>query len=327
MPSKVRSPEWRKRREACVVMGTFCGIVLLSGVPLAAQKQPEPMGAVATRDAKVSGGLEVDGPVARLLTNASITAFDRDAAIALHRGGHVMVCSTSEFHLLHSGTSTALVFGLDRGAIEVFSQSERQDAFLTPDLKLVPVTQGPLDLKLRVTREGDTCIDNTGATAPVLNVTDPFSSASYRVLPGQHVLFVGGDLHKVVDHERSPCGCPSGVPQQVARNAGKPLTPAQAAAAASHPFPEAQSTGLAPDAATANEAPVGVASSQVTTTFNYGEGQGRPPSVGDPPPAADPARTASAGSGPDADRGGFFHAIGRFFHRLFHPAPAPAPAG
>ena len=277
------------------------------------------MGAVATRDARVTGGLEVQGDFARLLANTSVTAYDRDANVALNRGGRVLVCSTSEFHLLRSGVGGALIFGLDRGALEISTESRPQDAVLTPDLKFVPVTKGALDLRLRVTREGDTCVDNGGTGAPVLNVTDPFSSASYRVLPGQHLLFVKGDLHKVVDHERSPCGCaPAAAPRALAAQAGQPATAAQAAAAA-HPFPEAQSAGLAPAADATNVTATGSAGSQVSTTFSYGEGEGRPPSVGDPaatgstaaPPAA--ATTAAKREG----QGGFFHAFGRFFHRLF----------
>ena len=293
-------------------------LALLLTLHSAAQQQPvEVMGAVSTHDAHVTGGLEVDGDIARLFTNVGVTAYNHDAAIALHRGGHVLVCSTSEFHLLHSGGNGSLVFGLDRGAMEIFSESKPQDALLTPDLKITPVTQGQLNLKLRVTREGDTCVDNTGAGAPVLNVADPFSSESYRILPNQHLLFVKGDLHKVVDHERSPCGCPASTPQQLAAKPGQPLTPAQTAAA-THPFPQAQSEGLAPAADASNVAPPGTASSQVSTSFSYGEGQGPPPSVG-PEPATGASGSAAA---TPPRRGGLFHALGRFFHRLFHPDEA-----
>jgi hypothetical protein len=281
-----------------------------------AQQAGEPMGSVATRDARVTGGLEVQGDIARLMTNVSLTASDHDAPIALHRGGHVLVCSTSEFHLLRSGGAGALIFGLDRGAVEIATDSRLQDAVLTPDLKFVPVTRGTLDLKVRVTREGDTCVDNAGAGSPVLNVTDPFSSASYRILPGQHLLFVRGDLRKVVDHEKSSCGCPPAVaPSALAGKAGQ-STPAEQAAAA-HPFPAAQSAGLAPEATPANEAPAGTASSQVTTTFSYGENQGRPPGVADTPVTGATGTTSTKGAA--AQQGGFFHAIGSFFHRLFHP--------
>ena len=295
--------------KCCVVVA----FVALNSCVFAQEPQLQPMGSVATRDARVTGGLEVGGELARLMNNASVTAFDHAAAVALNRGGHVLVCSTSEFHLLHSGTSGALIFGLDRGALEIYSTSETQDVVLTPDLKLTPVTRGSYDLRVRVTREGDTCIENAGVGSPVLNVTDAFSSASYRVLPGQHVLFIGGDLHKVVDRERSPCGCPSAFPSMLAGNAGKPVTPA----AAAHPFPQAESEGLAPPPAPGNEAPVGTAGSQVSTTFSYDNGQGTPP----------PGSVAGTGSTTGSDamapekppQHGFGSALRRFFHKIFHP--------
>lgn len=265
------------------------------------------MGSVSTRDAQVGGGLEVGGEIARLVSNASVTANERAAPVALNRGGHVLVCSTSEFHLLRAGTGGALLYGLNRGAIEIFSGAVTGDVVLTPDLKLTPVTPGSFDLKLRVTREGDTCIDNAGKTAPVLSVTDAFSTENYRVLPGQHLLFVGGDLHKVVDKERSPCGCPFALPPMIAANGKAPT-----AAAAAHPFPQAQSEGLAPTATPGNQAPVGTASSQVTTSFSYDNGQGTPP-PGGVVPAVTPAAEAPA------PKAGFGAAIRHFFHKLFHP--------
>jgi hypothetical protein len=307
--------------------GLVLAPVLALALAPAALAQTDPMGSVTTRDARVTGGLEVQGDTTRLLTNVSVTAHDHAAPITLQRGGGVLVCSTSEFHLLRSGAAGALIFGLDRGAIELVSQSRPQDVVLTPDLKFTPVTKGLLDLKLRVTREGDTCIDNAGSAAPVLNVTDPFSSASYRVLPGQHMMFIKGDLHKVVDHERSSCGCPSTPEPQVAAapSPGQPASPAQAAAAA-HPFPEAESVGLAPAAQPSNEAPVGQVGSQVTTGVSYGEGATPPPVA-----AADAAAGASGVTGVSGASGttgeetppaqpGFLHKLGRFFHHLFHPS-------
>ncbi len=77
-------------------------------------------------------------------------------------------------------------------------------------------------------------------------LNDAFSRASYRLMAGQHVLFERGNLHEVVDNEKSPCGCPgSEKTEHVAENA----TPATKAAA-EHPFPAAESgEGLAPTAA------------------------------------------------------------------------------
>jgi hypothetical protein len=190
------------------------------------------MGTLTTTDAHASGSLSVQNGQTTLLSNASVTALDRTAPITLARGGEVLVCSTSEAHLLHSGAGNALLFGLDRGALEIIGPTQPQDVVLTPDMRFSVVAPGTFDLSVRVTPDGDTCVDNAGPHAPVLLLSDPFSDATYRLLPGQHVLFERGSLHSVVDHERSPCGCGP-------TNA----TPAQRAAL-EHRFPEAQSLGL-----------------------------------------------------------------------------------
>jgi hypothetical protein len=274
-------------------------------------QQPQLMGTVATHDALVTGGLEVHGESARLLSNASITAYDHTAAIALDRGGEALVCATSQFHLLHSGTGRALLFGLDRGALELHTKSDAQDVLITPDIRFTIDSPGQLDLRLRVTANGDTCVDNAGAAAPVLLLNDAFSSASYRLLPGQHVLFEHGSLREVVDHEQSPCGCPPAAPpvQLIAA-----ATPAQRAAA-QNPFPIAASEGLAPIAPADNSTPAGEKHTQITTTFTYAEGQPPPPST------IDPATTNTTTTPPPAPPGAhdILHAVGHFFHKLFHP--------
>jgi hypothetical protein len=277
-------------------------------LPAAAQQV---MGTVATHDALVTGGLEVHGESARLLTNASITAYDHTASITLDRGGEALVCATSQFHLLHSGTGRALLFGLDRGALELHTKSDAQDVLLTPDIRFTIESTGQLDLRLRVTANGDTCVDNAGIAAPTLLLNDAFSAASYRLLPGQHVLFEHGSLREVVDHEQSSCGCPpSAPPVQLTVDA----TPAQRAAAL-NPFPVAASEGLAPIAPANNNAPAGEKHTQITTTFTYAQGQPAPPSTIAPPEQT--TTTAPPPTPPGAHD--LVHALGHFFHKLFHP--------
>lgn len=290
------------------------------------------MGTVPTRDARVTGGLEVQGESARLLSNASITALDHTANVALGRGGEVLVCSTSQFHLLRSGAGSSLLFGLDRGAIEIHSASQAQDVLLTPDIRFALEAPGQFDLRVRVTQNGDTCVDNAGAAAPVLLLSDVFSSTSYRLLPGQHVLFEHGDLREVVDRERSSCGCPAPLiePQVAATKPGGPTPPVMAAA--QHPFPEAVSNGLAPAAAVPNSRQ-SETNTQVATTLSYSEGQGPPPSTLPAPVASVPAQSGPVSGGavsttpqpdtqpPPTPPGAhdLASALGRFFHKLFHP--------
>ena len=272
------------------------------------------MGTVPTHDALVTGGLEVRGESARLISNTAITAYDHTAAIALERGGTVLVCSTSQFHLLHSGMGNSLLFGLDRGAFEIHSASQAQDVILTPDIRFTLENPGEFDLRMRVTPSGDTCVDNAGAKAPVLVLTDPFSSSTYRLIPGQHVLFEHGSLHEVVDHERSACGCPApAAPVVLSANAT-----AAERAAAEHPFPVAASEGLAPTPLVTG-APAGEKQTQVAATLtNLAPPPIAPAAV--PVASAASAQTASAEPPPSPPGAhDLAHAVGHFFHKLFHP--------
>lgn len=193
------------------------------------------MGTVATRDAQVSGSLAVQNDRTTLLSNAAVTSYDHNAPITLARGGQALVCANSAFHMLHAGTGNALLFGLDRGGVELFTQTQPMDMVLTPDIRFTVEAPGQLDLRLRVNAGGDTCVENRGDHAPVLLLSSSFAGGTYRLLPGQHVLFERGDLRTVVDNERASCGCPPSAATAAQR------------AALEHPFPEAQSSGVVPE--------------------------------------------------------------------------------
>jgi hypothetical protein len=305
--------------------GSFAVVCGLAPVLFAQQPAQKSMGSVATADAKISGGLEVNGQRARLISNASVTAYDHTAQVDLDRGGAVQVCATSAFHLLRSGSGDSLLFALDRGAVEIRSTSRPQDAILTPDLRFTMLTAGPLDLRMRVTREGDTCVENRGDTAPVLQIREAFGDATYHLAPGQHVLFEHGSLHEVVDREQSDCGCPKATPVMVAAgtpNATSAATPQQAAAL--NPFPAAQSADLAPTKPTV---PIPLPGDATPVALAYSAPGVTPPQ---PAPIAAPVATpeqhpaaasASATEPPPSPPGAhaIAHKIGRFFHRLFHP--------
>ncbi len=117
-------------------------------------------------------------------------------------------------------------------------------------------------------------MENRGAGAPTLDITDPFGETMYQVAAGQHVLFEHGSLHEVVDHEREPCGCPevqqgmSVADALLASGGGKKASIAGVKAAGEHPFPAAVSEGLAP-AAEVPQAAVGVTHMQIADTLSY----------------------------------------------------------
>jgi hypothetical protein len=293
------------------------------------------IGTVGVQDAKIAGALEVSNGRAVLVGNTTVTAMDKTAEVELARGGSVKVCATSGLHVT-SGQSAAgvtpapLMLALDRGAIEVKMAATTRDVVMTPDLRFSLKGDGPLDLQLRVTRNGDTCVENRGAQAPVLNVADPFGDGTYELRAGQHVLFEHGSLKEVVDHERSSCGCPPEQTTMTVADAlvnggmGAPGDASKTAAADAHPFPAAVSAGLAPEAMPP-QAPSGTLHEQVSATLSSSGGAD---SLAEPaggaaakPDATTTANTAqgTAAAAPAAtpQKRGFGHAIGRFFKRIF----------
>jgi len=279
----------------------FASTILFALAPimLAQGQTASPMiGTVGIQDATVSGELSITSGRAVLVGSSSVIAKDHTAEVQLHRGGVIRVCATSGLHLTQSTAAgvPALMMALDRGAIEVQTAVLASDVIMTPDLRFAMRGPGPLDLQLRVTNNGDTCVENKGASAPTIGITDQFGEASYQLRPGQHVLFEHGSLKEVVDHETSPCGCPAPTPEG-------PI-------ADEHPFPAAISTGLAPPPPVP-QAPPGVAHAQVSTSLGYsGDGAGTISGTPVPPPAPPTPATP-------APQKGFGHSIGHFFKRLF----------
>src|SRR5437879_2183225 len=273
-----------------------------AGLSMAQAQQS--IGTVGVQDATVAGALEVSNGRAILVGNTTVTARDRAAEIALNRGGTVKVCATSGLHVTAGksaeGTAgTPLMLALDRGAIEVQMAATTRDVVMTPDLRFTVRGDGPLDLELRVTRNGDTCVDNRGAQAPVLNVADQFGEAAYELKAGQHVLFEHGSLKEVVDHESSSCGCPPEATTSVADALLHPAgsgnsTAGDAATAAKppaeeHPFPAAVSAGLAPPSAVP-PAPAGAPHTQVSAALGSNEGaDSLAPKATEKAPASAPA--------------------------------------
>jgi hypothetical protein len=302
------------------LLGTVAGAVLRCGLAGAQM----PIGSVSTLDATVTGASSVANDRAQIATSGTVVASDHAAYVQLFRGGSVKVCATSGVHLTAGAVAPAAVAGaepavpetaapvhpplmvaLDRGAIEVHTSANASDILMTPDLRIGFSDAGPLDLRIRVGRNGDTCVENrvTGVLKhPTLRVASLFGNDSYDVLPGQHVLFERANLHEVVDNESSPCGCPepAAKPAPAAETSAFPLKSAAQPAAVRNPFPADVSQGLAPPPP-AKPAPPQSSPTPVATPLVY---------TGDSP-AAKPAAPAPA------PKRGFFYSLGRFFKHLF----------
>lgn len=294
-----------------------------------------PLGSLKTQGNEVGGMVTVRDGTAIIGNSAAVTTGLQTADITLARGGTVKVCAGSAAHLSQSTMAVAkppLLLALDRGAIEIRTAGGKTDSILTPDLRMELSDAAPLDVRVRVVSNGDTCVENAGKDAPILHVSETFGDAAYFIRPGQRVLFEHGSLREVVDHETSSCGCPH-TDALVLAGKGKLGGGKIPEAALRHPFPEAVSQGLN-QADPPQPTPAGETHTQVSSTLRY---DGTTNTVTGPPgqtttaateeatvapvipkPQTPPASDAHVErSRPPAEGPHPFRAIGHFFRRIF----------
>jgi hypothetical protein len=249
---------------------------------------------------QISGDVHVANGDMELGNGSTLTAGNETLPITLARGGELKLCPTTSIHLardrsIQAPDASGLMLGLDRGALEAhYPTSKYSDVLLTPDLRILISGPGEADLSVRVSRQGDTCIDNRGPNAPYITVTSQLEGGLYRVQPGQHVSFQHGSLREVVDTETEPCGCPPPVSLAVA--APNPNNGHVAGGPSSTPadttFPLAVSEGLtpAPLPPTTPVANPGEVHAQVAVPFRF---NGSLPAVSGAGGAESPAAAAA----------------------------------
>jgi hypothetical protein len=324
-PPLISSPHRARLASAAWLIGLVWLPVLgqspLPGPPPAAASgsgASEPIAIVPIRSgdsdtaAKVTGALEVTGNQAVMSGSGSITSGSRTTDVILPRRGVLRVCAATTVKLAEDSSLPAagdagLMIAMDHGAIETsFATGRSADIVLTPDFRILIGGPGSSELKVRLGRDGDTCVDNSGANAPYVVVTSLFESGLYRVQPGQRVMFEHGSLHEAIDQQNEPCGCPP-PPVHTAQNE----------------FPLAQSEGLAPAAApkTTPQQPRGLSPQATAPLVAVGKAA---PAASAPPQTPPQAASKAAPTEPAASparahqkRPGVFRKIGHFFRRLF----------
>ena len=270
----------------------------------------QPVASVSTTGVNLRGSMSVANGRAVIANNGEITAGSNTAQVTLARGGTLAVCRSTAVHIGRDSqpsatpdpNDTALMFSLDHGAFEAhYTSGAYSDVILTPDLRLFVSPPGKTNLSLRVSAQGDTCVDNAGRDAPYVIVSSLMDGGAYRVMPGQRVLFVHGSLNQVVDNEHDSCGCPP----------DEPATPG------SNDFPTAVSEGLEapPKLSGPPVVPAGQAHAEVSATLSSNTPPPGPPSAPVAAPAAQPA--VAPAQKPATPKRGFFHSIGHFFSKIF----------
>lgn len=294
----------------------------------------------------VAGAVTLSGDSTLLGNGSTVTAGKVTLPIHLTRGGTLDLCATTELHLSQQNSTTdpnsPLMMALDHGALEAhYKIGKNSDVVLTPDLRILLSGPGKANVSIRVNRQGDTCVDNSGKDAPYVAVSEQMGPGVYRVQANQRVLFEHGSVRDVVDHEPELCGCPAATPPASVASTGKSTVPEHAAkpgqAVAAKPvggpsstpadtaFPLAESEGLAPPpvSPTATKNIPGVVQSQITTTLSYVAPQtavptGAPDDLPTPQSAATVATAPAPGFGPQVNSGGVTT-------EAVVPAPAPKP--
>lgn len=260
--------------------------------------------------ASVTGALEVTEGKAIIAASGSITSGSHTTNVVLPRRGVLRVCASTTVKLaadtsVPAGETPGLLIAIDHGAVETsFATSRNADILLTPDFRILIGGPGSSELRVRLGRDGDTCVDNSGVNAPYVVVTSLFENGLYRVQPGQRVMFQHGSLREMVDDEQEPCGCPP-PPSPTTRNE----------------FPLAQSEGLAPAPAPGPPPKQPVASAPAAAPpLVYSSPDHAPESV--PAPAVRNApSTTTANTSPQTSaekkKPGFFNRIGHLLRRIF----------
>lgn len=313
-------PNSWQTRASCLL----CFAALLPAPTLQAQIGASPYIGRTGAQALQGNGVQLAGDVRvangemQLGNGSSITAGTETVPITLTRGGELQLCASTSVHLsrdrsIDAPDASGLMLALDRGAIEAhYPTGKYSDVLLTPDLRILISGPGDADIAIRVSRQGDTCIDNRGPNAPYITVSSQLEGGIYRVQPGQHVSFQHGSLREVVDTEHEPCGCPTPVSVAEAGTPGaaSPAAPGHpvggpSSTAADTAFPLAVSEGLSPTPLppTTPVAAPGEVHAQVTVPLHY---NGELPTVspadspGTETPGGGTAGTGTAANAPRA---------------------------
>jgi hypothetical protein len=253
--------------------------------------------------AVVTGALQVTGGRAFIAANGTVVSGANTAEVSLPHRGILRVCASTEIKLaadssVPAGEAPGLMMAMNHGAIEAsFATGRNADILLTPDFRILIGGPGMANVKVRLGQGGDTCVDNPGSNAPYVLITSVFDSSTYRVQPGQRVMFQHGSLRDVVDQEKEPCGCPP-APSEMKGN----------------DFPLAQSEGLAPmsppgpAAATKDGKPT-----QQTGPLVYNSDQ----TAAISPQPGVPSVTPTPAEPPKQKKPNFFVRLAHFFRRLF----------
>jgi hypothetical protein len=197
----------------------------------AAQAQ-SPLGEMRAADVTVRGAVTLHGDSATLHSGAQISTADKNAALALTRGGALRVCSQSTITLTASASGREQLIGLNSGAIEThYPLGPSSDVVMTPDFRMQLAGPGAFHFAIRTGAQGETCVQSLPGNTAALIVSELMGDGVHQVKPGEHVVFRNGSVADAAG-TLAPCGCPEERAEKDPRELDFPEEESRRAAAA-----------------------------------------------------------------------------------------------
>lgn len=306
---------------------SFHRCVFLTALAVAASPAPalgqQAIGQLYASDASVKGSVVLAGSGTSVLSGSSIEAGTQSAMLKLERGGSVLVCEGTKLSITSSRSGRELLFSLNSGNLELnYPLGTEADTLLTPDLRLLLPGPGTVHVAVRITPQGDTCVQPLPQNASAIVISESMGDATYQVKPDEAVVFREGHLNQA-SRTRENCGCPR-PPTEVAKPASVSPHPMQLKPAE----PSAAAAPAPPDQHLAVEAPFIFRGTDPIPDLSENIAELRlesnPVVPLEPtviPPSSGKKKSAAAANNAQAahkERHGLFSKVAAFFAAIFH---------
>ncbi|MGO9304624.1 MAG: hypothetical protein ACLP3R_13195 [Candidatus Korobacteraceae bacterium] len=282
------------------------------------------IGELYATDASVKGSVILAGSGTSVLSGSSIQAGAQAATLKLERGGNLLVCEGTKLSITASQSGREMLFGLNSGNVEMnYPLGAEADTLLTPDLRLLMPGPGKVHVAVRVSAQGDTCVQSLPGNVAAIVVSETMGDATYQVKPDEAVLFKSGHLGQASQSKQN-CGCPASppIPTQVAKAA-----PAPPPAATPKPVPQPAPPPPSPEQHMAVEAPFifrgsdpapDLSANVAILKLENNKVVQLEPTVLPPPAGKKKSETSSTTETAKKQSHGFFSKVGAFFATIFH---------
>jgi hypothetical protein len=281
------------------------------------------IGELYATDASVKGSVILASSGTSVLSGSSIQAGAQAATLKLERGGSLLVCEGTKLSITASQSGRELLLSLNSGNLELnYPLGAEADTLLTPDLRLLLPGPGTVHVAVRITPQGDTCVQSLPWNVAAIVVSETMGDATYQVKPDEAVIFKSGHLADATGY-RGNCGCPRSQPTPTVVAKAAPPPPAPVPSKPAQPAqpptsPEQHMAVEAPFVFRGDDPTPDLTENVAVLKLENNKVVQLEPTV--LPPAAGKKKAAPAGNTQTAKKEshGFFSKVGSFFAAIFH---------